>query len=39
MVSNAETIYIPIGVQCRVPYVLKNLQLRKNSYPFDWIFI
>lgn len=28
---------IPIGVQCLTPTVLKNNNLRKDSYPFDWI--
>lgn len=30
-------IFIPIGMQCSTPHVLKNFNLRNISYPFDWI--
>ena len=33
-----DTIYISIGLQCTVPTVLERMNLRKNSYPFDWMF-
>lgn len=29
-------IFIPIGNTCSVAYQLKNLNIRYNSYPFDW---
>lgn len=32
-----EKIYIPIGFQCTVPTVLKNLNIRTSSFPFDWM--
>ena len=30
-------IYISLGLQCLTPELLKIYNLRKNSYPFDWI--
>lgn len=33
----SNTLYIPLGVQCLTPTVLKQNNLRTNSYPFDWI--
>ena len=32
-----NTLYIPLGIQCLTPKILKKNNLRKNSYPFDWI--
>lgn len=32
-----ETIYIPIGFQCTSSEILKKLNKRKCSLPFDWI--
>ena len=29
-------IFIPIGNNCSIAYQLNNLNLRFNSYPFDW---
>ena len=28
---------IPIGDHCAIPMLLKELNLRKQSYPFDWV--
>ena len=28
---------IPIGDHCAIPIILKELNLRQNSYPFDWV--
>ena len=28
---------IPIGDHCAISIILKDLNLRKYSYPFDWI--
>ena len=28
---------IPIGDHCAISIILKDLNLRKCSYPFDWI--
>jgi hypothetical protein len=36
MTSN---IYIPISFDCSCCSILKNLNLRKESYPFDWNII
>lgn len=33
-----EIIYIPIGVNCASTYYLINNLLRKESFPFDWIY-
>lgn len=35
--QNSNTLYIPIGLQCITPKAIKDLRLRTNSYPFDWI--
>lgn len=28
---------VPIGDHCAIPIILKELNLREHSYPFDWI--
>jgi hypothetical protein len=28
---------IPVGDHCAIPIILKELNLRKKSYPFDWV--
>lgn len=28
---------IPLGDHCAIPMILKDLNLRKSAYPFDWI--
>jgi hypothetical protein len=33
----ANTLYIPLGVQCITPNILIYNNIRTNSYPFDWI--
>lgn len=35
--QHSNTLYTPLGVQCLTPTVLKDNNLRTNSYPFDWI--
>lgn len=32
-----DITYISLGVQCTIPLFLKNNNLRKEAYPFDWI--
>jgi len=32
-------IYIPLGTTCSIAYNLKKYNLRKATYPFDWIRI
>ena len=32
-----NTLYIPLGIQCLTPNILKYNNIRTNSYPFDWI--
>tara|TARA_X000000950_G_C13616230_1_gene537429 strand:- start:30 stop:695 length:666 start_codon:yes stop_codon:yes gene_type:complete len=32
-----NTLYISLGIQCLTPNILKKNNLRKKSYPFDWI--
>jgi hypothetical protein len=27
---------IPLGDHCAAGFILKDLELRKKSYPFDW---
>ena len=33
----SEYNIIPIGDHCAIAIILKELNLRKNSYPFDWV--
>jgi HD superfamily phosphodiesterase len=33
----SEKIYIPIGFQCTTAEILKKLNKRSTSFPFDWI--
>lgn len=39
MVKYNEYNLIPLGDHCATAMALKDLNLRKNSYPFDWITI
>lgn len=32
-----DITYISLGIQCTIPLFLKNNNLRKEAYPFDWI--
>jgi hypothetical protein len=32
-----DITYISLGVQCTIPLFLKNNNLRKEAYPFDWM--
>ena len=33
----SNNLYISLGIQCLTPTILKENNLRTNSYPFDWI--
>ena len=37
MVKYSDYNIIPIGDHCAISIVLKELNLRKHSYPFDWV--
>jgi hypothetical protein len=37
MVNYSDYNIIPIGDHCAISIVLKELNLRKHSYPFDWV--
>jgi hypothetical protein len=36
-ILNDELIYIPFGFQCTTAEILKKINKRKYSFPFDWI--
>jgi hypothetical protein len=37
MVKYSDYNIIPIGDHCAISLILRELNLRKNSYPFDWV--
>ena len=37
MIKYSDHNIIPIGDHCAISIILKELNVRKNSYPFDWV--
>ena len=37
MCENFDSIYIPLGFQCTTAEILKKMNKRFSSFPFDWI--
>ena len=36
--SRKNNVYIPIGIQCSSAELLKRTNMRRQSFPFDWVF-